>query len=197
MPAEFYYRNAGVWNKMTEIGYYQGATLRDLASVWYNNNGTWLQVFNKAAAAQVSLTNRAITGSRNTSGGSGTATAIYRLSTDGIAKEQKTATSNSDSLGPLTDLPGNDWWTAKPQAGIGSSYEVRATVASTSGTGTLTGTIGAWTTINPDQLWQLQDTGNNVERNSTRTLTIEIGLAGQSTAIASASITLNAFLFGP
>lgn len=71
---------------------------------------------------------------------------------------------------------------------MGSSYEVRATLSSGS---TPSGTLGSWLALSSNRSWSVTDSideGVDV----TCVLLVEIGLAGTSTALDSATITLSA-----
>lgn len=197
MATETYKHDGVDWRLITDIQYTDDTlTDRSLTEMWYNDAGNWLKVFDKIASNAVSLVGRTITGTRNTSGGIGTAKSGYELTTDGIAQQLKNTSSGTDSL-TLSDLSGNDWWTGKPQVAIGSDYEVMATQISSSGAGSLVGTVGVWTLISSFQLWTWEVTGNNVEVFTTTDLLIEIRDLATSTLQDSATITLNANLFGP
>lgn len=43
----------GAWRGITEIAYQDGATLRDITEVHYNDNGVWQQVFGAAISPEV------------------------------------------------------------------------------------------------------------------------------------------------
>ena len=197
MVAETYKHDGVDWRLITAIQYTDSTLIdRNLTEVWYNDQGSWLKVFDTIAANAVSLDPRSIVGSRDTSGGLGTATAGYELSSDGIAKQLKNSGSNTDSL-TLSDLFGDNWWTGKPQVAIGLDYEVRATQTASAGPGVFTGLLGVWSVINTFELWTFENSGNNVEINSSVDLLIEIRYVATMTVQASATIVLRAFLFGP
>jgi len=106
------------------------------------------------------------------SGIGGTATATYRLAATGVA-------SATNFAGTLTAIPG-EWLLS----GAASAYEARGTWGSGGGT---VGGPTTWSALSSTRDWTLQVTGAFI----TRTLTLEIGLAGTSTAIASATITFS------
>lgn len=47
------------------------------------------------------------------------------------------------------------WWTTAPQAGIGASYQIRATL--NSGPTPTAGNLNTWTDLTTDQTWTLTD----------------------------------------
>lgn len=106
------------------------------------------------------------------SGIGGTATATYRLGNNGVAQA-------TDAGGTLTPIAGQ--WLL---SGAASAYEARGTW---SGTGGTVGGVTTWTSLANTQDWTLQVTNNL----ATRDLTLEIGLAGTSTAIATATINFS------
>jgi len=194
MPIETYKHNGSAFQLITEIQYTDDTlTDRTITEVHYNDNGTFRQVFQSFA---LSLVGRTITSSRNTIGSPGTATSRYQLTSDGIAQQLVNINAGTNET-VTTDLPGTDWWTGKPEVDIGDLYEVRGTQTATNGNGTFSGTLGTFTQISSLQTWQLQDTGEDVEREATRTILIEIGLLGTSTPLVSASINLETQLLGP
>lgn len=193
MPAEFYYNDSGVWRQMTEIHYNDSGTWRRLSEMHYNDSGTWRQVFDNDF---VSLDPQAIASNRDTTSGGGTATAGYLLTTDGIAQQEVNTSFITDST-TISALAGNNWWTGKPQVGVGNSYEVRATQTATNGNGSLSGTLGAWLALSSLRQWTLTDTGINVDRIATRTILIEIRDTATMTVQDSASVNLTTTLVGP
>lgn len=195
MAVEFFYNDQGTWRKMTEMHYYDGTlpNWRELSQVWYNDQGTWRQVFDNRT---VSLNNYTVESSRDTSGGGGTATAAYILTTDGIAREEINQNDGTDTT-ITQDIAGDNWWTGKPDAGIGTSFEVRATLNGGNAFGTFTGTLNTWEAITVDREWSLVNTSGGItEINANRSLLIEIRDAATQTVQASATITLRALLFG-
>lgn len=129
------------------------------------------QVLMSAAGELVKISNQ--TARNNTQAGlGGTATATYRLSNTGSALASNTS-------GVLTAISG-EWLLS----GAASAYEARGTW---SGSGGTVGGPTTWSVLSTTRDWTLQVTGADV----TRTLALEIGLAGTSTAIATATITLN------
>lgn len=127
------------------------------------------QVLLSAAGALVKITDQTAS-NFSLSGIGGTATATYRLANTGVA-------SATNSGGTLTAITG-EWLLS----GAASAYEARGTW---SGSGGTVGGPTTWSTLSTTRDWTLQVTGNFV----TRTLALEIGLAGTSTAIATATIT--------
>ena len=194
MPIETHYNDNGVWRKMSEIHYYDGSLgdWREISDAYYNDQGTCRQVFTNRA---VSLDNKTVQSSRDTSGGSGTATAAYILTTDGRAREEVNQTQFTDST-ITQDLSGDNWWTGKPQASVGDDFEVRATQTGGNAFGTFTGTLDTWEAITVDREWELTVTGAFTEITATRTLLIEIRDAATQTVRDSATITIRALLFG-
>ncbi len=193
MPIEFHYNDNGTWRKMNEMHYNDASTWRELDAIWYNDQGDWKQVFTNKA---VSLTNWTATGSRNTTAaGVQTATGAYQVQADGTAAERVNTNSNTDST-TVTGILDN-WWTGKPQAGVGNDYEVRATQTGSSSGGIFSGTLDTWEDISVTREWELTDSCNFCEANESRTLLIEIRDALTQTVQDSAVITLRTNLFGP
>jgi len=106
------------------------------------------------------------------SGIGGTATATYRLANTGVAS----ATNNGGTLVAIT----GEWLLS----GAASAYEARGTWGGAGGT---VGGPTTWSSLGTTRDWTLQVTNGTI----TRTLTLEIGLAGTSTAIATATITFD------
>lgn len=106
------------------------------------------------------------------SGLGGTATATYRLSNTGSALA-------SNISGVLTAITG-EWLLS----GAASAYEARGTWSGAGGT--VSGPT-TWSSLGTTRDWTMQVTGADI----TMTLALEIGLAGTSTAIATATITFN------
>lgn len=127
------------------------------------------QVLMNAGGELVKISNN---DARNNSqaGIGGTATATYRLANSGVAS----ATNTGGTLVAIT----GEWLLS----GAASAYEARGTWSGTGGT--VAGPT-TWSSLGTTRDWTLTVTGSFV----TRTLALEIGLAGTSTAIASATIT--------
>lgn len=193
MAIEFYKFDGTSFQLMTEIAYQDGAMLRNITEVHYKDVNTWRQVFATTVPIEVSLADFTISSIRNTSLGSGTVTAGYVLETDGTAVRRVNNGLNSDTLID-SDLPGDNWWTGKPDVGIGTSYQVMATVTATNGIGSLSGTIGAWTTITSEQSWLLTNTGNNVSEVATRDIFVQIRDVATSTVQDTATTALDGTL---
>lgn len=90
---------------------------------------------------------------------------------------------NSD--GTVTPPVTQNWWRAGVTPGIGSGYEVRATLQS--GT-TPSGTLGSWLALSSSRAWTLTRTSQGT---NTAELLVEIR-ATSGTVLASAVITLQA-----
>lgn len=96
--------------------------------------------------------------------------------------------TNGGDINRVTTLGGTvdigDW--IAPKAAAGSAYECRATVTA----GALSsGTTGTWLDLGTTRTWTVNQNGGS---SSSATLTIDIGRAGTSTAVVSATIVLNA-----
>lgn len=129
------------------------------------------QVLLSAAGALVKITDQTAS-NFSLSGIGGTATATYRLANSGVA-------STTNSGGILTPITG-EWLLS----GAASAYEARGTW---SGTGGTVGGPTTWSALSTNRDWTLSATSNT----ASRTLALEIGLAGTSTAIATATITFD------
>jgi hypothetical protein len=138
----------------------------------------------------VSLLNQNIAASRLIFNPPVTATAAYILTNDG--KAQSFVNNPNGTIPPATDVNTTDWWEAKPVTGIGSDYQVRATLQSSSGIGNLTGTLDTWTTITASLVWQLQVTSSVPAELNNRQLLIEIRDVSTQTVQDSAIINLTA-----
>lgn len=108
----------------------------------------------------------------------GPAFAAYRLNTTGKAD------INTNTAG-LLDIPGQ-WWTAAPQAGIGSGYEVRATYVS--GVVPSGAAQGVWLPLSTLRVWSISkdDPGSRIA-----VFTVEIRAVGGG-VLDSATVTLQA-----
>lgn len=92
------------------------------------------------------------------------------------------------STGQIDLINGTDgtWWSDYPETGIGSDYEIRATIVS----GTVSsGTTGSWLALTSGQFWSRDSGALNVEQ--TVVLTIEIRDVATSTVQDSTTVTLN------
>ena len=151
----------------------------------------------------VSLVNHQVDGARDTSGGSGTATAIWTLASDGRATEAMNVSTGTDAITAAAEYNATDWFLAKPSGGVGSSWEARWNLdSSQSGFSDVFSTpfaANTWTDISVGRSWQLQDTCNNCETTppARRTFTVEIRDVSTMTIQATGQITLVASLFGP
>ena len=97
-----------------------------------------------------------------------TATCRYSLNSDGSSNEGDTA---------------GTWLVGSTN---GAAYEAKVTVTS----GSLSsGTTGSWVALSSDQTWRVSRSSLGT---STCTFTVQIGLAGTSTALDSATVTLSA-----
>lgn len=102
----------------------------------------------------------------------GTATATYSVKSDGTVSVSLTGGSGSSYS-----------WIS---GGLPSNYEVRFTPT----TGTVsTGTTGAWLALTTTRTITVQRTTVGLK---SATVTVEIGLLGTSSALATASVVLNA-----
>ena len=181
------YRDGSIDRFMTNIYYNDSGTWREMIEMYYNDNGTWRLVFQNAPV--VSLDSATTVDGADTSSGSATATCVYNLTSDGLAQ-----VTTASGLQRVSD----NWWTAAPSTGIGSSYEARLTIDSTNGNGTFGGSgVSTWLALTGGLQWTLSDTGNNVERQATRQCTVEIRDTATSTVQATATINFNTLLFGP
>lgn len=137
---------------------------------------------------------------RNTIFG-GTATADVGFESDGEATLIQNQTPGTDSLTPAQDYNTTDWWTAKPDVGIGASYEVRATLILPILDGNLTfftGVLDTWIDLNTSPRWRLTDSGTNVTQAfAERRFTIEIRNAGGPGVLATSTVELGTNLFDP
>lgn len=145
--------------------------------------------------AEVVLSNEIISATRDTSSGTGTATAILAFTNDGSARSAVN-TSGSDVIPVATDYNSTDWWTGKQQTDIGNDYQIFATVTSSSGLATLSGTLDSWTAIGGFSL-DLEQTGNNVELTSVYEIQVTIRDIATETSRASANFNMSTVLFGP
>lgn len=197
MAIETYYNDQGTWRKINKFYYYDGniASWRELADIYYNDNGTWRQVFTNLG---VSLNNYTVESSRNTAGGGGAKTAFagYTLTEDGRARETKNIGPNTDTTA-TTDIANDNWWTGKPQAGVGADYECRATVQGTSSGGNVLGSFNVWLDMVVDNSWSISDSCVFCEETEFRNLLIEIRDKATQTVQASANIIIRTELFGP
>ena len=120
-------------------------------------------------------------------GGGGGAGGGTFLGLDSVSLQDDTIGTSSVtySVNSNGTSSGGNW---NSSASVGSSYEVKAVVASGQ---TPTGTIGSWLSLSSNRSWTLTDgTVNNVPANST--LTVSIRQAGSTTTLDTATITLQA-----
>jgi hypothetical protein len=156
-----------------------------------------------ANVALVSLENNTITSNRNTASGVGQATSRWILQLNGEATEATNINDLSDVIGTPADYNATDWWTGKPSAGIGTSYECRWSLfSSTSGNLDSFNTPVAentWIDISSNRAWTLDDSCNFCEPNpqATRVITVDIRDVATQTIQATGTITFQTFLFGP
>lgn len=116
----------------------------------------------------------------------------YQLGSPSSALAQFTIKADGtwETLSDAGAVGGN--WAATPAGGIGSGYEVRFTVTSTFGSGTVVNEASAWTALSANRLFSLQVSRSiNGTTLATRTVLVEIRTTGGS-VVASGSFTLSA-----
>lgn len=148
-----------------------GAEERALAGV--PSGAISLSDFYGKSAASVQLPGGSV---QDLTASPGTATATLTFESDG-----EISWSGFTVPSPLLD-----WWTQAPTAGIGSSYEVRATLSS--GVAPSLGTLGTWLTLSSNRFWE--NVQSSIGARSS-TLLIEIRPTGGAVA-ASGSYTITA-----
>ncbi len=167
---------SGTWEEMTEVHRKISGTWEEITEIHRKVSGTWEQVF--GAIGVVSIDNQNLFAVE----ASPSSTSInYKFFTTGLAQYFKNGGSGL-SLG-------DNWWSLHSVAGIGNSYEVMATQTGTTGSSSDSGDVrGSWLALTSDREWGISKASVGV---ATQTLSIEIGLIGTSTALFSATITLN------
>lgn len=149
MPSEIYKFADGVWNAINEIGYQDGASLRDITAVHYNDSGTWRQVFG-ASVSPVTIdwfetdgtTVNDPAGIYFADSGSGPCQMEFRTDTSGnynfifITSEDASSTG-TPTVGQYKGVIAVD----------ASSYEISISAGTVSGVGTVSA-IGSGTLIN-------------------------------------------------
>lgn len=113
---------------------------------------------------------------------SGDSTAGIRFESDGQLWAIRSAGGDLEYDG--------EWWTAEPETGIGSSYEVRALASGGSGTwGNAAAADDTWITISANRAW---DHTRTTTGSTTVSRTFEVGLDGVESALDSSSISCTA-----
>lgn len=112
----------------------------------------------------------------------GSITVGARFDTDGGLTE-------ADNVNGDTAVP-EEWWTAEPDPGIGSSYEVRALSAGKTGAWDASAAADdVWITISANRTWSNTATVTDIR---TTVATFEVGLDGVESALDSAQISVTA-----
>lgn len=133
--------------------------------------GSWVVVWPILTA---SITNRTVSASGASAGG---ATAGYMVSSDGDVYEKI-------GLGSYTSF--ETWLTS----GANTNFEVRFTLISSNGIGSLTGTLNTWLATTSDNALSLSGAG--VGQTAIRGLTVEIRETLTNTVLDTASVSLEA-----
>lgn len=165
MATEFYYKDSvGFWRKAKELWYKDsGGTWRMAKELWYKDSvGTWRRVFSSVFTVNAALS-----------------LTTYLFGAPNPRVEMR---SNGDVYGypnfvPLVLLGA---WGTPATTGAGANYWVRAALGA--GTGTIaSGTIGSFTNLASDQVWELTAAPSGQYRD--RSLTIDISTDSSGTPI--------------
>ncbi len=137
---------------------------------------------------------------RDTSGGVGTATAIYTFNTSGRFLETGNSTPFTDSLDAATDFDSTSWYAGKGTDNIGSDYEIFVTnqqVTGVNGSIDTVPTLDTWLPLSTNRTFEISSTGNNIETNYQVTWDISIRDVATMTVLATSTLDLRTNLFGP
>ncbi len=113
---------------------------------------------------------------------SGTATALasFRIKSDGTW----------DTFSDAGAVGGN--WFGSPGVGVGSGYEVRYTITSTFGSGTVVNEASTWTSLSADRTFSIQASrSTNGTTLASRTVTVEIRPTGGA-VVSTSTFTVSA-----
>lgn len=114
-----------------------------------------------------------------------TITSIKTVPTNAKILYNTDGSIDQNKAGITTDL--GIWWSASPETGIGSDYEIRASIVS----GTVSsGTTGSWLALSLQRSWNRLSGAEGVFESVT--LTIEIRDVATSTVQDTTTVTLNA-----
>ena len=155
---------SGVYKNVPDLWAGVSGAWKKVSDAWVGVGGVWKQFYTSVAINLLGLDPYSLdTAPTDT-------TATYSLTSAGL----ETATGLSD----------NTWLLS----GAASDYECRATVNS----GTLTsGTTGTWLNLGTTRTWTRTNTFNT-DSVQTVDMTVEIGLAGTSTALVSSNVIITA-----
>lgn len=162
MTAQTYINDAGIARHIKEIWVDDNGVARRIQEIWVNDNGVPRAIFLEGT---VSISNVNVTTTNYE-------TAFYRLLPTGVLQ-----TTNSSGF-----------WIS-PQGGM-DRYEVRATTLSQSGSGTFTGTTGAWLPLTSVRTWSADRPSADGAGADIWQLSISIRRAADSTVVDTATITL-------
>ena len=158
MAAKLHYRDGGVWRTAAALHYRDAGTWRNLKAAWYRDGGTWRQVF-LAAYVRNPLILPDIDQNRFPAT---TNTVWISFYTDGTVS----------GFGTPNLLLWDQNWRVPTEAGIGSSYYIKATLASGSApNGSSDAALGAWHPLNTTRGWTYITSGGAA---STRSGTLNI-----------------------
>lgn len=142
----------------------------------------------------VLLTDVSIGSVRSVTLGLGTSHTSIVYMPDGRAQKIVNLNSGTNAQAAAVDY-GVDWWSAKTQSGIGSDYEIFATLTSSiagSGNETLTGpALDTWHFLSVSNKWIAEDSSNNTAGEASYKLTVSIRDAATQTVIDSHVVTLS------
>ncbi len=174
MAAEIWVNDGGVARQIREVWVNDNGTARRIQEIWVNDSGTARQVF---VSDVVSISD--LIAYCETSSPGPTATATYRLESDGdigATEANNTVNDVGDWIAPKTNM---------------ANYECRADVTS----GTLSsGTTGAWQSLSTTRTWTRINAGTGT---IDAVFTLQIRRASDAVVVATASITLRAARFAP
>ena len=159
--------NGSSWVAATSLRVWNGSAWVNTDGGYTWNGSSWVQFF---PAKMVAISNQSAQ-NFSLAGIGGTATARYRLYSDGIAYRTNTS-------GTVVAISG-EWL----RAGAASDFEVFASFSGSGGT--VAGPTGSWVSLGTDREWTLTVTNNFV----TRDLSVQIRLASNSVVIDTATIT--------
>lgn len=165
----FHVKDGDTWKEITAPSVRDGGTWKAITEGWVRDGGTWKQFF---GALTIALTPGTISAVNPL----GNAVAGIRFNVAGVLQHLRNTTYSNVT---------GEWATATVD---GADYEVYATLGTSSGVNSSTGTFGSWLNLGTAREWTITRSSVGV---ATRDITFQIRPAGGGDVLASATITLD------
>lgn len=95
-------------------------------------------------------------------------------------------------LGTYTQVDPGEWFSSEPRSGIGSRYEIRALSEGAGGPWDVSPDDDVWVLLSTEPVWRVNVQGMDSPDSQNASSTFEIRVAGEGSAIASATFSASA-----